>query len=89
MLYQCAICKKPFDMLDDYDKHVSETGHDQYIEWDKSEFLKARDQTAQYLEEYIKKGWVRYETDEKTGKLMVVRGPKFDEMLKESKNPKS
>ena len=76
-------------MLDDYDKHVSETGHDQYIEWDKSDFLKAQDQTAQYLEEYIKKGWVRYETDEKTGKLMAVRGPKFDEMMKASKNLKS
>ncbi len=74
----CESCKQKFKIHDDFKIHYEKTGHDKFIEVDKTDFDKTMDSLSKAIDDLVKKGDYRYDNDEK-GNLVIKRNNKYPE----------
>ena len=68
----CESCNQQFNIYEDFQIHYDKTGHEKFMEIDKTESEKIAKLVAKAIDDLVKKGDYRYDND-KNGNLMIRR----------------
>ena len=68
----CGSCKQQFPIQEDFQIHYDKTGHEKFMEVDKTESENVAKLVAKAIDDLVKKGDYRYDNDE-NGNLVIKR----------------